>query len=491
MAWRGSFDKLFIGGDWVDPVSTEKIEVISPATELPVGEVVAAGRADVDRAVAAARRAFDHGPWPRLELAERMAIVQKFADIFRDRHDTTSQVVTTEMGCPISLSRVIQAAVPQSILDAYLDSAVNYPFTSLRRSDKGCALVTREPVGVVAAVVPWNVPMSVTMQKIAPALITGCAVILKPAPETPMSAYLLSEMLLEAGIDDGVVNMVPADREVSEYLVTHPGVDKVAFTGSTAVGRRLASLCGQQLKRVTFELGGKSAAIILDDADLESAVESLRYGSLRNSGQVCSLKTRLLVSHKRHDELIDRLAGLINDMPVGDPWDPATQIGPLVSARQRGMVENYFAVGREEGARAVIGGGRPAGLDRGWYVEPTVFDDVTPSMRIAQEEIFGPVLSVITYRDEDDAVAISNGTRYGINGSVFTTDLDRGLALSRRIRTGSIELNGSFAGLHAPMGGFKDSGIGRESGPEGFDAYVELKSTGLPADFAARLAESS
>ena len=307
------------------------------------------------------------------------------------------------------------------------------------------------------------------------------------SPETPLDAYLLADMLVSAGLPDGVVSIVPTDREVSEYLVTHPGVDKVAFTGSTAVGRRIASLCGRDLKRVTLELGGKSAAVILDDADLDATVESLRLGSLRNSGQICSLKTRIVVSRRREDELLDRLTAMVASMPVGDPADPATQIGPLVSARQRDRVEGYIAAGRAQGAKAVMGGSRPAGLDRGWFVEPTIFTGVGPSMTIAQEEIFGPVLAVLAYDGEEQAVAIANDSDYGLNGAVFTTDLNHGLAVARRIRTGTVELNGNSAGFCSPMGGFKNSGIGREAGPEGFDAYVEPKSIGLPTSLADAL----
>jgi acyl-CoA reductase-like NAD-dependent aldehyde dehydrogenase len=264
-------------------------------------------------------------------------------------------------------------------------------------------------------------------------------------------------------------------------------VDKVTFTGSTAAGRRIAAICGQDLRRVTLELGGKSAAIFLDDADLDAAIESLRYGSLRNSGQVCSLKTRLVVSRRREQELLDGLVALLDTMPVGDPSDPATQIGPMATARQRQVVENYIEIGRLEGAKTVVGGGRPQGLDRGWYVEPTIFAGVQPGARIAQEEIFGPVLSVLTYEDEDEAVAIANDSDYGLNGAVFTSDLEHGLEIAGRIRTGTVELNGNPAGLYAPMGGFKSSGIGREAGHEGFDPFTELRSIGIPKALADSL----
>ena len=485
MVWQGRLDRLLIGGKWVEPATEERTEVVSPASEEVIAAVPAASKADIDRAVAAARDAFEHGPWPRTTLDERIAVLKRLADALAANSDALASLITDEMGCPITQSRTIQVPTSRAILDTYLELAPSYPFRSVRRSATGTALVIREPVGIVAAVVPWNMPLTTTMQKLAPALLAGCTVVLKPAPETPLDAYFLGEMLLDAGLPAGVINIVPADREVSEYLVTHPGVDKVAFTGSTAAGRRIAALCGQDLRRVTLELGGKSAAVILDDADLETTVERLRMGSLRNSGQVCSLKTRLVVSTRRERELLDRLVALLESMPVGDPHDPATQIGPMVAARQRTVVENYIRIGLEQGAKIVAGGGRPPGLDRGWFVEPTIFSGVEADMRIAQEEIFGPVLAVITYDDEDEAIAIANNSSYGLNGSIFTSDLERGLELARRIRTGTVELNGNPAGYHAPMGGFKSSGIGRESGPEGFDPYVELKAIGLPREFAA------
>jgi aldehyde dehydrogenase (NAD+) len=480
MSWKGNFDRLFIGGEWVVPLASEQIDVVSPFTEQVIASVPSASKADMDRAVAAARTAFDEGSWSRTTLAERIAIIARWRDLMVANRDVIAETITDEMGCPITQSRVLQAANPAAILGTYLEVAGEYPFRSLRRSARGSSLVTREPVGVVAAVIPWNVPHAISVGKIAPALIAGCTVVLKPAPEAPLDAYLLAEMLLEAGVPAGVVNVVPADREASEHLVTHPGVDKVTFTGSTAAGRRIASFCGQDLRRVTLELGGKSAAVILDDADLDAAVEALRSGSLRNSGQVCSLKTRIVVSRRRETELLDRLVGLVESMPVGDPSDPSTQIGPLVSARQRGVVENYIEIGRREGARTMTGGGRPRGLDHGWFVEPAIFTDVEPDMRIAQEEIFGPVVSVLTYEDEDQAVAIANNSPYGLNGAIFTSDIEHGMDLARRIRTGTVELNGNSAGFRAPMGGVKCSGIGREYGPEGIDNYVEPKSVGLP-----------
>jgi aldehyde dehydrogenase (NAD+) len=481
---REDYSACFIGGRWVAPQGTDVLPVISPFSGQEIARVPAASTADVDAAVSAAREAFDRGEWPHASLEQRMRVLGRLSELLGERTDEIANLVTSEMGCPITLSRSMQAAAPKVLLDSFLELAPGYPWRSERVSATGRAIVLREPVGVVAAVVPWNAPLLIAMMKLAPALLAGCTMVLKPAPETPLDAYLLAGLLEEAGLPEGVVNVVPADREVSEHLVTHPGVDKVAFTGSTAAGRRLASLCGHDLKRLTLELGGKSAAVLLDDADLGAAAEALRIGSFRNSGQVCSLKTRIVVPRTRHAEFLEAFSTVIASMPLGDPTDPATQIGPLVSARQRERVEGYIAAGRDQGARIALGGGRPQGLDEGFFVEPTVFTGVTPDMRIAREEIFGPVVGVLAYDDEDEAVAIANDSSYGLNGSVFTGDPARGIALASRMRTGTVEVNGSPAGFHAPIGGFKSSGIGREAGPEGFDAYVEIKSVGIPRDFA-------
>jgi acyl-CoA reductase-like NAD-dependent aldehyde dehydrogenase len=475
-------DHLFIGGEWREPLGSERIEVISPWTEETVGSVAAASKDDVDAAVATARHTFDHGPWPKLDPLERIEVLRKVRKALAERRDEFARLVTDEMGSPISQSKAIQLGAPLALLDSYIELAQTFPFRSLRASDSGNALVTREPVGVVAAVVPWNVPLTVMMQKLAPALLSGCSVVLKPAPETSLSTLAATQLFSDAGLPPGTLNVVPAGRDVSEYLIGHPGVDKVTFTGSTAAGRRIGAICGESLKRVTLELGGKSAAIILDDADLDAAVESLRLGALRNSGQICSLKTRLLVSRSRHDEFVDRLRGLIESMPVGDPYDPATQIGPMVTERQRDVVERYIEIGKGEGATTVVGGGQSK-QKRGWFVDPTVFTDVTPGMRIAQEEIFGPVLAVMPYDDEAMAVALANDSQYGLNGAVFTGDLDRGLAVAAGIRTGAVEINGNPVGFHAPVGGVKASGIGREAGHEGIDAYLEPKSYGIPKDY--------
>ena len=481
--WQGAYDKLYIGGQWVQPSSDRTFDVISPATEELVATVPEGVEADVDAAVAAARNAFDNGPWPLLSLDDRVAVLRRLSAELAAHESAAARLVSAEMGCPITLSTKMQAMGPRLLLDAFLDLAPTYQWADTRTSITGSALVTREPVGVVAAIVPWNAPLLITMIKLAPALLAGCTMIVKPTPETPLDAYLLADLLDKAGLPEGVVNIVPAQREVSEYLVRHSDVDKVSFTGSTAAGRRIGAICGEALRRCTLELGGKSAAVLLDDADLDAAIAAIRAVSLRNSGQVCSNKTRIVVARSRRAELHDRLVDLIESMPVGDPFDPTTEIGPMASAAHRARVERYIADGKSSDATLLVGGGRPSGLDRGWYVDPTIFADVDPYATIAQDEIFGPVLTVHTFDTEAEAIAIANNSMYGLNGSVFSADLDHALAVARQIRTGTVEVNGNPVGFGAPIGGFKSSGIGREAGLEGFDAYVELKSYGLPQQF--------
>lgn len=480
--WQGKYDKFFIGGRWVAPSSDRTFEVVSPSTEEVVARVAEGIEADIDAAVSAAREAFDRGPWPQMALEDRIATLRRLSQELAAHETDIANLVTAEMGSPVTLSKKMQAMGPRLLLDAFLELAPTYSWSERRQSPTGSALITREPVGVVAAIVPWNAPLLITMIKLGPALLAGCTVVLKPSPETPLDAYLLATLLEKVGIPDGVVNIVPAHREASEHLVRHRGVDKVSFTGSTAAGRRIASLCGQDVRRVTLELGGKSAAVLLDDADLDAAVAAIRAVSLRNSGQVCSNKTRIVVARSRRTELHDRLVDLVESLQVGDPFDPATEVGPMASASHRQRVEGYIADGKGAGASVLVGGGRPVDLERGWYVDPTVFVDVDPAARIAQEEIFGPVLTVHTFDTEEEAVAIANNSDYGLNGSVFSVDPHRAMSVARRIRTGTVEVNGAPVGFTAPIGGFKASGIGREAGLEGFDAYVELKSYGLAPD---------
>jgi betaine-aldehyde dehydrogenase len=472
---------FYIGGSWVAPTSEGRIEVVSPHTEEVIGTVPDGQPEDMDVAVAAARRAFEE--WGATRFEERLAVAERFAGLYAGRLVEMADVITAEMGSPASFSQLAQSPAPWMMLNAFIEVAKDYPWEETRAGVLAPeVIVRREAVGVVAAIVPWNVPQFVTMSKLAPALLTGCTLVLKPAPETPLDAYLLADILDEAGVPPGVVNIVPAGREAGEHLVRHPGIDKVAFTGSTAAGRRIAAICGEQLKRCSLELGGKSAAIILDDADLTSAMGGLRFASLMNNGQACVAQTRILASRRRYDEVVDALAGMVAGMQVGDPSDSATEIGPLVAERQQERVEKYIALGQEEGARVVVGGnGRPTGLDKGWYVRPTVFADATNDMRIAREEIFGPVLTVIPFESVEDAVHIANDSDYGLAGSVWTADIEQGLDVARRVRTGTYGVNQYTMDFMAPFGGYKASGVGREFGREGMDHYTEIKSIVAPA----------
>ena len=468
-------NELYIGGDWVKPASADRIEVISPYTEEVVGSVPDGAEADMNAAVAAARAALS-GPWAEFTVEQRAELLDKLAATIGARMQEFADTITLEMGSPITFSMMGQVGASTMALQGFAEHVRNFPFEEERAGALGRTLVRRMPVGVVAGIIPWNVPLFITTLKLGPTLASGSTMVLKPAPETPLDAWLLAEVCEEVGLPAGVLNIVPAGREVGEALVRHPDVDKVAFTGSTAAGRKIGAICGEQLKRVTLELGGKSAAIILDDCDLDASLPMLMPNAIMNNGQACLSQTRILASRKRYDEVVDALAAQVGALSVGDPSDAATAVGPLVAERQRERVEGYLQLGKDEGCQAVVGGGRPADQPRGWFVEPTVFRNCDNRMRIAREEIFGPVLVVIPFEDEADAVRIANDSDYGLSGSVWTADSEHGVAIARQVRTGSYGVN-SFGtmDMKQPFGGFKASGVGRELGPEGIDAFCEIQ----------------
>jgi len=475
-----TYDKLYIGGHWTAPVDGELLKICSPHDQSLVGLAAQASPADVDLAVAAARKAFDDGPWPSLPPAERSALVSRFNELHAARSQEIADLVTSENGSASWFTSALQTSLAEQT-DAFVRAASGYAWEERVRTSLGSeAVVRREPVGVVAAVIPWNAPHQSALVKLIPALLAGCTVILKVSPETSLDGLLLGELFTEAGFPDGVVSILPAGRETSEYLVSHADVDKIAFTGSTAAGRRIAAVAGEQLKRVSLELGGKSASIILEDADVAAVAEGVKYTSFANNGESCVSHTRILAPRSRYEEIVAALATMTEGIKVGDPRDPQTFVGPMVRADQRQRIAAYISLGLEEGARLVAGGpGTPEGLETGHYVKPTVFADVDNSMRIAQEEIFGPVLVVIPYQDEDDAVRIANDSPYGLSGGVWTSSEERGLAVARRIRTGTFTVNGAPLSFETPFGGFKASGLGREFGTAGLAQYVEQKTIAL------------
>ena len=455
-----SYDKLFIGGEWVAPSSSKTIEVVNPATLEVIATAPEAVEADIDSAVAAARNAFDHGPWPRMAAAERAEAMDRLLQGVYAASNDLAELITAEIGCPLMFSHFGQVAAAAMVLDYFTNLTRTFEFESVRPGMLGPALVREEPVGVCAGIIPWNVPFFITMLKMGPALASGSTIVIKPAPESPLDALFLAGLVEAAGIPAGVVNIVPA-------------------------GRRIGALCGERLRRCTLELGGKSAAIILDDADLATTIPGLLPYGIMNNGQACVAQTRFLAPESRYDEVVEAVTEAMKALKVGDPTEMDTDVGPLIAERQRDRVEGYIAKGLAEGARITTGGGRPD-LE-GWFVEPTLFAGVDNSMTIAQEEIFGPVLSVIPYSDEADAIRIANDSDYGLSGSVWTSDVDHGVDVARQVRTGTYTVNGFAMEWSAPFGGFKSSGVGRELGPEGLSAYLESKTINLPMGFEPKL----
>jgi acyl-CoA reductase-like NAD-dependent aldehyde dehydrogenase len=468
-------DRFYIGGEWVEPSSSAMIDVIDSGSEELWFRVAEAQPQDIARAVEAARRAFDEGPWPSLSHAERADYLRAFGPAIQKRSADLAQIWPRESGTIHAVAQYA-AMTMEKDFNAYAALADTYPFEELATpSQPGFGLIVREPVGTVGAIVPWNSPHAMIVHKVAPALLAGCTVVLKMSPEAPGAGYLVAEVAEEIGLPPGVLNVVTADREVSELLVRDPRIDKITFTGSTAAGRKIGAICGERIARLTLELGGKSAAVILDDADIAASAAKLAKAECVMTGQVCSSLTRIVVTRSRHDEMVEALAERFTRVRVGDPFDEKTQMGPLAAQRQRDRVEGYIAKGVEEGATLAAGGRRPEHLERGWFIEPTVFGNVDNSSTIAQEEIFGPVLSVIPAADEQDAVRIANDTIYGLNSAVFTADPDRARAVAGKLRAGTVGMNSFRTDFGVAFGGFKQSGIGREGGKEGLAHFLETK----------------
>jgi aldehyde dehydrogenase (NAD+) len=481
-------DRIFIDGAWTRPATTARVDVLDSTTEQLLFQVADAQEADMSRAISAARAAFDRGPWPQLSHRDRAAFLEAISRAIAARADQLSTIWSRQMGI---LNTLAYASVPGTAktFSYYAGLAEDFPFVERHATSSGASagLLVREPVGVVGAIIPWNAPMALISYKIAPALLAGCTVVLKASPEAPGEAYVMAEIADEIGLPPGVLNVVSAERGVSELLVRDPRVDKITFTGSTAAGRRIASLCGERIARCTLELGGKSAAIVLDDYDIGSAAKAIAGQACYMSGQVCASLTRIVVGRARHDDLVEALSAEFAAVRVGSPFDLSSTMGPLVTGAQRDRVEKYIATGIADGASLAVGGGRPQGLDRGFFIEPTVFGNVDNSSTIAQEEIFGPVLSVIKAADDRQAVEIANDSIFGLNASVFTNSADRAYETARQLRSGTVGHNGFRLDFRIGFGGFKQSGIGREGGRAGLLPFLESKTVlldGEPAGLA-------
>ena len=476
-------ERLFIGGGWVPAHSGRLIEIVSPDSEQVVARVAEADAADMDAAVAAARHAFDHGPWPRMTKGERLALYRVMVAQLKARTDELARAWNAQVGGLMSFAPMMHAGGVMTLeqIAGYVEA---FAFEEVRASHAAAAaIIAHEPVGVVAAIAPWNAPFGIMANKVAYALVTGCTVVMKPSPETPLEAYIIAEAAEAAGLPPGVVNLVTGQRDASDHLVCNAGVDKVTFTGSTLAGKRIASVCGSRIARCTLELGGKSAAILRDDFAIDAAARLMAGTIVQMSGQICAMLSRVIVPRARHDELAEAIAAEMALVRIGPSTDPATQLGPLAMKRQLERVEMYIAEGRQT-ADLVCGGGRPAQMNAGFFIEPTLFANVDNASRIAQEEIFGPVLSLIPCEDEEDAVRIANDSQFGLNGSVLTHDHEAAYRIARQLRTGAVGQNGMRLDFGLPFGGFKQSGIGREGGPEGMLPYTEMKTIlidGMPS----------
>ncbi len=466
-----NFSELYIDGRWQASSGSKKIDVLSASTEEVIGSIPEGTPDDVHRAAQAARKAFDS--WSETPREERAQWLEKIAAALKDRSEQIAKTIASEVGSPISIATAIQAGLPVNVTSSY----ANLLREAKLEHEIGNSLVVREPAGVVGAITPWNYPLHQIMAKVAPALAAGCTVVLKPSEVAPLNAMLLAEACIAIGLPAGVLNIITGyGPVVGEAIATHPLVDMVSFTGSVRAGKRVAALAADTIKRVTLELGGKSACVILDDAPFEKAIPSGARNAMLNSGQTCSAWTRMLVPRSRQQDAIDLAKKAVSGLTIGDPLDPNTRLGPLISATQRERVEGYIAKGKQEGAKLVAGGARPSAFPKGYYVEATVFADVKSPMTIAQEEIFGPVLSILPYDSEDEAVAIANDTIYGLAGGVWSADADRAMRVARKMRTGQVDVNGGRYNPLAPFGGYKQSGVGRELGVYGLEEYLQVKS---------------
>ncbi|MER5729962.1 aldehyde dehydrogenase family protein [Streptomyces sp. NPDC002138] len=463
-------DGMYIGGEWRPAAGQDRIEVVNPADEQVIASVPAGTEEDVDAAVRAARAAFPG--WAATPPAERAARLGALRDVLVARKSEIAETITAELGSPLGFSEMVHVGAPIAVAHSFAELGAAYAF----EERIGNSTVLLEPVGVVGAITPWNYPLHQVVAKVAPALAAGCTVVLKPAEDTPLTAQLFAEAVHEAGIPAGVFNLVTGTGPVAgQALAAHPGVDLVSFTGSTAVGKRIGATAGAAIKRVALELGGKSANVILPGADLAKAVAAGVGHVMNNAGQSCNALTRMLVHRDDYEEAVSLAAAAVAKYPTGDPRDPATRLGPVINAKQHERVRGYIAKGVEEGAR-LVAGGSDAPAERGYFVAPTVFADVTPDMTIAQEEIFGPVLSILAYADEDEALSIANGTVYGLGGAVWAADEATAVAFARRMDTGQVDINGGRFNPLAPFGGYKQSGVGRELGPHGLAEYLQTKS---------------
>jgi aldehyde dehydrogenase (NAD+) len=470
----------YIDGQWVNG-SGGRLVLVDPATETAFAEALDGSAGDVAHAVDSAGRALREGSWRRRGIDHRLEVLARVIEGIGAARAALAALHTRQMGSPITASRALVDGTAR-MFAAYRAGAAKIDARYLRRDAVGQSIIRRDPVGVVAVIIPWNGPLASVVSKVVPALIAGCSVVVKPAPSTPLEAYRFAELCTEAGVPDGVVNVVSGGAETGEQLICADGVDQVNFTGSTVAGRRVGELCGGRFRRVSLELGGKSAAVLLDDADLDVAVPALTMANFFNAGQICVSLSRVLVPRARMREVTDRLAEAADALVVGDPTDEATMMGPLASEAQLRRVESYVERGRGAGATVLTGGSRPTDRPSGWYYRPTIFVDVDNEMVIAQEEIFGPVMCVIGYEDEAEAVTIANHSRYGLHGAVFGADPERALSVARALETGSVTINGAGLTPGTPYGGVKSSGLGRDHGREGIESFLELHSYVVPAE---------